>query len=222
MWVFSDREQRAKCCSVFCTRKKKIKDFWQCVKGKHTRHEPKVAFFPDWELWVTVRCFLVIGDCSTDDLYQCRGKRHVRAGAWKCGCFFWLLTRICWLGCGVLELKREWFKCFWQCTDGKRIGKGAWKLCFFRIVSVSVDCGVFRPENRVWFLTVCREKNPLGKSLVFKFCPNWEVARFFTRDLIQQIRVCAGMYIGIIWRFGNCRLRHCLDLSQQCQGRVFS
>ncbi len=41
-------------------------------------------------------------------------------------------------------------------------------------------------------------------------------------DLSQQIRVCARMYIGIIWRFGNCRLRHCLDLSQQCQGRVFS
>ena len=37
-------------------------------------------------------------------------------------------------------------------------------------------------------------------------------------DLSQQIRVCARMYIGIIWRFGNCKLRHCLGLESAMLG----
>ena len=32
-------------------------------------------------------------------------------------------------------------------------------IVVFRIVSVSVDCGVFRPENKVQFLTVRRKRH---------------------------------------------------------------
>ena len=87
-------------------------------------------------------------------------------------------------------------------VEGKktRMGRSLKEFFFPDCEQKAKDCGVFRPENRVWFLSVRRKKKHRAKSLkAFIFWVNEEVACFFARDFNKWIQVRVGMEDTVFW-----------------------
>ena len=110
-------KRRLRC---FWTRKKEIKEFLTVRTGKKTARQScrEMSFFPDWELRVYSTMFLVSFDCSKKIFSSVEGKNTYRQepeSVW----FFWLLTRICCIDCGVFRLKNKvWF---FDCAQREKI-----------------------------------------------------------------------------------------------------
>ena len=118
-----------------------LKFFDSVWRGKTAqRMGRKWRFFLVWELTVYSAVFLdICFDCSKKIFSSVEGKNTYRQdpeSVW----FFWLLTRICCIDCGVF---RPEDKVFDSAQEERHVRAGAWKSFFPDCEKKAKDCNVF-------------------------------------------------------------------------------